>query len=298
MALVTHLLIVSSHDNNHVTFRLLGLLILFAISFSVHNKQVLAATDTDMCQFSKYASESQDSLNEAKKRLASLAGKKYESNDGVEWKYTVGICSSVGGTDGNAAVLQTKMVDGQATEGHNIGSLKDTHILVGTDWIFLEYKQGESYGTHCNNESKRSVIMITCDATVDDSSAEMVFMREEKNKAEQCYYLFEMKHQAVCPTISNDGSLSVGSILLIVFASVATVYLVVGFLYSRFVLRAKGIEQIPNYEFWKDFGNLQSDGCDFLCRSKGRRRLNDFGGIGDDQLDPVEDIQDDNLLPM
>ena len=42
------------------------------------------------------------------------------------------------------------------------------------------------------------------------------------------------------------------------FVSVGSVYLLVGFLYSRFVLGAKGIDQIPNYEFWKDFGNLQA----------------------------------------
>ena len=37
-----------------------------------------------------------------------------------------------------------------------------------------------------------------------------------------------------------------------------SVYLIAGGLYQRFVLGAKGVEQIPNYEFWKDFGNLQA----------------------------------------
>jgi hypothetical protein len=30
------------------------------------------------------------------------------------------------------------------------------------------------------------------------------------------------------------------------------------FLYQRLVLGAKGKEQIPNYSFWQDFGNLQA----------------------------------------
>jgi cation-dependent mannose-6-phosphate receptor len=294
MALVTHLLIVNSH--NHVTFRLLGLLILFAVSFSVHNKQVMAAETTNSCTFDKY--KNQESLNEAKKRLAPLIGKKYPSIESPEWQFEVGICTSVG-DKADTAVLQKKMKNGEATqESHILGSLTDTHVILGTDWIMLEYRQGETYTGHCNNEPKRAVIMITCDRDADDSSTSMVYMEEEKTKTEQCYYLFEMKHQAVCPVVSSSASLSVGTILIIVFVSVVGVYLLVGFAYSRFVLRAKGVEQIPNYEFWKDFGNLQADGCDFLCRSKGRRRSSHFGGIGDDQLDTAEEIQDDNLLPM
>ena len=35
-------------------------------------------------------------------------------------------------------------------------------------------------------------------------------------------------------------------------------YFIGGFLYKRFVLGAKGLEQIPNYKFWEDFGNLQA----------------------------------------
>ena len=35
-------------------------------------------------------------------------------------------------------------------------------------------------------------------------------------------------------------------------------YLVGGFMYMRFILGAKGYEQIPNYGFWQDFGNLLS----------------------------------------
>ena len=42
------------------------------------------------------------------------------------------------------------------------------------------------------------------------------------------------------------------------FFSLAGVYLIGGFLYKRFVLGAKGVDQIPNYEFWEDFGNLQA----------------------------------------
>lgn len=34
--------------------------------------------------------------------------------------------------------------------------------------------------------------------------------------------------------------------------------MLLGFLYQRYVAGAKGLEQIPNYDFWRDFGSLQA----------------------------------------
>ena len=39
---------------------------------------------------------------------------------------------------------------------------------------------------------------------------------------------------------------------------VVAVYLIGGAIYQRLVVGAKGMEQIPNYSFWQDFGNLQA----------------------------------------
>lgn len=51
------------------------------------------------------------------------------------------------------------------------------------------------------------------------------------------------------------------------FACVVVVYLLAGALYQRFVHGAKGLEQLPNYEFWKDFGNLQAVSILCLCKN-------------------------------
>jgi hypothetical protein len=42
------------------------------------------------------------------------------------------------------------------------------------------------------------------------------------------------------------------------FFVVIAVYIVVGLIYKRCVTQAKGLEQIPNYSFWRDFGNLEA----------------------------------------
>ena len=41
-------------------------------------------------------------------------------------------------------------------------------------------------------------------------------------------------------------------------------YLLLGFLYQRYVAGAKGLEQIPNYDFWRDCGSLQAVSHDSL----------------------------------
>ncbi|RUS74724.1 hypothetical protein EGW08_017520 [Elysia chlorotica] len=255
----------------------------------------------DLCQFTKY--KESETLQASKQMLSPLVGKSYKSRNS-EYEFTVGICTQVAEQVGkNVAVLQQKLSDDgkpDPSEAHDIGNLVDTHIMTGSDWILLEYRGLEKYGERCNQEAKRTTIMITCDELVKDSDARMVYIEEENQKEEDCYYLFELKHEAVCPN-PTSGGLSVGSILLIVFFSVASVYLFVGFLYSRFVLGAKGMEQIPNYEFWKDFGNLQAEGCDLVCRTREPRRAGGFRGIGDDQLDRSDDmpvVRDENLLPM
>jgi len=38
----------------------------------------------------------------------------------------------------------------------------------------------------------------------------------------------------------------------------AVVYLIGGVLYMRLIRKAKGLNQIPHYNFWRDFGALQA----------------------------------------
>ncbi|CAL1531275.1 unnamed protein product [Lymnaea stagnalis] len=293
---------------NAIFFKL-GLLISYLCIISVTiftgcSEGTIAAEERiGECVFPSYPDKK--ALNEEKMKLGSLIGKTFTAqvtNQNESYHFTIGICADVKGGQG-VAVWQQPMKDGKIVEkdgtlNHIIGSLKDTHIMTGTDWVLLEYKGGEVYGSHCGSEPRRTSIMITCDPDVELNNAEMIFLEEENTKSDLCFYLFELKHKAVCPNPSGGGGLSIGSILVIVFFTVLGVYLFLGFLYQRFVLKSKGLEQIPNYEFWKDFGNLQADGCDLMCRTREHRRMHGMGGLGDDQLEPSDEIRDDNLLPM
>lgn len=56
--------------------------------------------------------------------------------------------------------------------------------------------------------------------------------------------------------IEND----VGYLFIYLFRALSclTLYLIIGFLYQRLVVGAKGVEQFPNYGFWSEIGNLSA----------------------------------------
>jgi hypothetical protein len=80
------------------------------------------------------------------------------------------------------------------------------------------------------------------------SSAWLLFKIWFPQPSERQYLMHRLSFLALSGTFSLHFS------FLILFS----VYLVLGFLYQRFVAGAKGLEQIPNYGMWKSFGNLQA----------------------------------------
>lgn len=61
-----------------------------------------------------------------------------------------------------------------------------------------------------------------------------------------------------------------------------------GIAYRRIMTGAQGIEQIPHYQFWRDLGNLQADGCDFVCR-KGAGREESWNRITSNFSDAADE---------
>ncbi|KAM9324946.1 cation-dependent mannose-6-phosphate receptor [Gastrophryne carolinensis] len=229
-------------------------------------------------------------------RLAPLKNKRFETTaeDGADsYVYTFVVCGRVsnGSASTNEGLVQSKK---GSTETSVVGRINDTHILNGTDWIMLFYKSGDKYDSHCDKEQRKAMIMISCNKnTLGDG---FTIINEERNKSRDCFYLFEMDSSLACPI--EETHLSVGAILVIVVAVLFAVYLIGGFLYQRFVVGAKGIEQFPNITFWQELGNLVADGCDFVCRSRARSSETAYRGVGDDQLAEEPEERDDHLLPM
>lgn len=255
------------------------------------------------CKFPRHGDKVSD--KDLQRRIQPLVGKTYLSADSAKtYTYYFGVCTLASSMERIKALnkpygmVQETQNDDKTKVFYGIGQYTNSTIIQGSDWVILEYLDGEPYGSHCGSEPRRARVMFNCDSSVAIGEEQLEVFEEENNKTQECFYLFEMKTSVVCPksTPSTPG-LSIGSILVIVFVCVLLLYLILGCAYMRFVLHAKGKEQCPNYSFWQDFGNLQADGCDLVCRSKTSSGSRPYKGIGDDQLEGEED-RDDHLLPM
>ncbi|XP_078064817.1 cation-dependent mannose-6-phosphate receptor, partial [Mustelus asterias] len=163
------------------------------------------------------------------------------------YTYSFRVCASIANSPGAGLVQYDKTKQPKV-----IGRINTTQLIGGSDWIILIYGSGDRYTSHCNNENRKGMVMISCNPGVLGASFTSVI--EERSKVSDCFYLFELDSKTACPTPSHR--LSTGSVLIIIFLVLLTVYILGGFLYQRLVVRAKGVEQFPNYYFWQEVGNL------------------------------------------
>lgn len=249
---------------------------------------------TDSTKSCKLVQES-DSERKVLSRLEPLAHKNFtaESKEGTEsYTYVFQLCGDAGGIPG-AGVIQYDSQK-QDTKPTVIGLYNTTEAIGGSDWVMLIYANGDRYDGHCSKEFRRAMIMISCDKKAD--VGQMKVVREDRQRLQDCFYLFELDSSAMCEAVQSH--ISTGSILLIIGFCLLAVYLIGGFLYQRLIVGAKGMEQFPNYAFWVEVGNLTADGCDFVCRSRNREGAPAYRGEAIETLEEEPEERDDHLLPM
>lgn len=270
------------------------------------------------------------------KSLEPVLGQKFSPKfdeireDGTKRTYTffIGICTQpcpkyghdygCGESDG---VVQTWTDEKGKPEKRIVGKFDNISIQGSDRWKMMTLYNGDEYHHHCVlNKKRKAHIMFTCDPTLDTPVPKVL---EENNQSnDSCYYLFEFAGKDFCPPKDVDifsSGVSAGSVIVILFALAVSCYLVFGCLYRRIVVGAKGMDQVPNLEFWQNVGNLMADGCDFAFRSKNPRNAISsqsspgsgggyqpvtsspservYKGLGDEILANSES-NDDSLLPM
>ncbi|CAL1268428.1 unnamed protein product [Larinioides sclopetarius] len=242
-------------------------------------------------------------LNDSKREtellniIKPLTGLVFDVKDAIaptEFTYKISICGHIEGSEPHVAAMQFT----KDNKSFPLGMNNNVNIMGGTDWILLSYFGGSKYSHHCNGTDRVTQIMIVCDPDVLKGKLEILEERKS-NEHSNCYYLFELNSNVSCAVKTSEvvpNKLSSGSVFCILFFTVVSVYLICGFLYKRIVIGAKGLEQIPNYSFWRDFGNLQADGCDYICRWGPRQESQAYRGI-DDHL-KIDEDRDDQLLNM
>ena len=80
------------------------------------------------------------------------------------YNYTMRICEGVQISTGNQYhSSHVGVVQQFRDKSINVGSINDTIITGGTDWIMLTYRKGMKYQSHCSKQERKAHIMIVCD---------------------------------------------------------------------------------------------------------------------------------------
>jgi hypothetical protein len=73
-----------------------------------------------------------------------------------------------------------------------------------------------------------------------------------------------MEHASACGKPGGKSKISAGSVMLILFFVLVVVYLAAGIAYNALKNGERGLQMIPQYEFWSQFPFLIVDGFKFI----------------------------------
>ncbi|KAJ1524821.1 hypothetical protein ONE63_009691 [Megalurothrips usitatus] len=213
--------------------------------------------------------------------LASVRFTAESHNDGIKTEYTVGVCGNASKADPLAGVLQ----NGTTV----LGRVNSTHIVKGGDWMMIIFGNGDPYPENYNCSGPRyAFVMIHCNHNISAENT-MLFIKEARKEKDACFFMFEVHSHLVCIQPEKIGG---GMIFTVLFLFVVLTYIIGGIFYRRLVLGAKGLEQIPNFTFWKSVGRRLVEPCKKICRKRSNADGNSWENLG-----PRVERDDDSLLP-
>lgn len=176
--------------------------------------------------------------------ISLLNGIKYLTANN-DFSYAVSICSDVSkGFHPNASVTRTHIAHNTTTV---LGRYNETDIISikkGHHQILLTYSGGDvmNESAICNNTKWKTLLFISCSHDADDINIDLL---DPLNGG--CFAIFYLKTSVSCPP---KQSLFLRWFLLTILG--VSMYFLCGIFYKRYVEGAKGWEQVPHHEFWRN----------------------------------------------
>ncbi|XP_048755153.1 cation-dependent mannose-6-phosphate receptor-like [Ostrea edulis] len=154
----------------------------------------------------------------------------------------------------NAAVCQT-----HAGQQYNCGS-QDSAVFSydSSSQMYIITYQADTY----TNDLRTTMLLLDCDQGPD------VFQPVVETSPGNYVLVFKGKY--ACPR-DDDSGLSGGTILIIIFVCLVSVYLIGGVLFQIFIRKSSGVKVIPNHSFWTGLPQLIKDGVFFIIRRGGKK---------------------------
>jgi len=148
---------------------------------------------------------------------------------------------------------------------YSSGTFKaSTYSDVGGSVLGVKAVYGDGSPQHCGSKPRKSTIYVLCDK----SQKEGIVANVTESAA--CEFTIYIKSAYGCPGGGGGGGsfwgFGVGWIIIIIVIVLFILYLVAGIIFMYWRKEARGIDVIPNLEFWKDLPFLIWDGCKFFYR--------------------------------
>lgn len=125
-------------------------------------------------------------------------------------------------------------------------------------------------GKACSTSTRQSFIQVSCDSkgsyTANTNNAALGIFTDESDTV--CNYYMFMTSSFACSGKGGSGShyIDPGWIIIFFCCIAFWIYLVVGIAYQFKFKEARGMDLIPNLNFWKDIPFLMYDGCAFVIQ--------------------------------
>jgi len=185
--------------------------------------------------------------------LTTLIGTTVSAQDGGGfWSYDSSICGS---TVPCGSGVTTGYCQVSADTQNLIGAFSgvDGGLADGSDGARLQYTGGTGgrfgyLAIKCNKEATGKPLNVQAFAPKETTDP----------------YFMTMEHASACGKPGGKSKISPGSVILILFFVLIVVYLAAGIAYNALKNGERGLQMIPQYEFWSQFPFLIVDGFKFI----------------------------------
>lgn len=187
-------------------------------------------------------------------------------------QYTVNLCKAISLQPGTGI---TSCPLGQTYNCQsNSGTLKTvaltTSPATGTisgNSVRITYSGGEACPNAGTGVYRKHIITFSCGTA---NPGTLTYQSESP----QCTYNFVYTGAVGCPLAGSGGGggssssgLSGGDVFLIIFFVGGFLYVVIGMAYNFQFKQLRGVEMVPNVDFWRGLPGLIKDGCVFTWSS-------------------------------
>ncbi|XP_063871337.1 cation-dependent mannose-6-phosphate receptor-like [Scylla paramamosain] len=162
-------------------------------------------------------------------------------------------------------------------DGEAMACSKDVAVCQASKYGYSNVGTQSSATFHYHNETGRWMIIYK---NYNGNRLTNVFLQCSNNTVDSLHVWGETEKKSMynmtlisrCACIDGCGypilprGMSLGSFLLLLLLLAIFIYLLVGYVYRRFVIGARGIELFPHLSFWRDFPYLVQDGFFFLIK--------------------------------